>query len=793
MSFLNLPGTSMAAKHLPFHHRILFRLLIPVILVGIFCSTIMVTYLSSPLKDFLTRQFDASLRQASVMGLQVCQDSFNYLLDLRLENNLEMNQVLKKEALDRITGISEKFPHIHMMVVKSGNTIKACSMVNLHEKKPFPLTVDQIGKLVELKHQGNFIRAHVQFSPFWDWYIVSFTLKEDYDSPIRMAYKITHLSAAGVFLVMIVTLLFVFHLFIKKPLDRLISATDGITEGKFTKIDDISDHEIGQLMISFNEMVDSLESEKAEVQSLIHKLRESEGLFRSQFEFGNIGIAITRPDDTWVRANERLCDILGYTEEQLHKKSWSQLLAAQDAEKEMAPFHRMQKGQIDNYDRDTRMMKKTGEKIYVHLNVSCYRNKDQSIRFVIISILDITNRKQAEAEIRNLRNYLSNIIDSMPSALIGVDREGRITQWNRKVHQITGVPPESAMGQSFESVHPAFSGEFERVEHAIRNAEVCSDPRQARKEKDEILYEDITIYPLVANGVEGAVIRIDDVTEQVRLEEMMIQSEKMLSVGGLAAGMAHEINNPLAGMIQNANVMQSRLQNLDLPANLNAAKETGVSMESIKAFMEKRNILKMVDAISESGRRVAEIVDNMLSFARKTNSTFSTHDPVQLMDQILEIAAADYDLKKQYDFKTIQIIKKYEKNLPTIACEGAKIQQVLLNILRNGAHAMQAQQNTKGIRPCFILRLSREDDSNMLKIEIQDNGPGMEKGTQHRIFEPFFTTKPVGIGTGLGLSVSYFIVTQNHKGKMDVISAPGKGSTFIIRLPLEQPEHRPEA
>lgn len=119
-----------------------------------------------------------------------------------------------------------------------------------------------------------------------------------------------------------------------------------------------------------------------------------------------------------------------------------------------------------------------------------------------------------------------------------------------------------------------------------------------------------------------------------------------------------------------------------------------------------------------------------------------------------------------------------------IPCEGGKIQQVLLNILRNGAQAMQDQDADDGYTPCFILRLAKE--KNMLRIEIEDNGAGMDDAIQSRIFEPFFTTKPVGVGTGLGLSVSYFIITQNHGGTLDVVSSPGKGSTFIIRLPLER-------
>lgn len=400
--------------------------------------------------------------------------------------------------------------------------------------------------------------------------------------------------------------------------------------------------------------------------------------------------------------------------------------------------------------------------------------------------------KAAEQELRHLQNYLSNIINSMPSALIGVDTAGRVTQWNSGARKITGFSPEEAAGQLLCNVFPRMEKEMEQVRKAMETRQVRQDKKRLLHTEGNAGYEDITIYPLVANGVDGAVIRIDDVTDQVRLEEMMVQSEKMLSVGGLAAGMAHEINNPLAGMIQTANVMKTRLTDLKIPANRRAAEETGISLDGIHTYMEKRGILRMIETINESGRRVAHIVDNMLSFARKGEAGASSHDPVHLMDQIIEIAASDYDLKKHYDFKTIKIIKEYEDHLPMVPCEGSKIQQVLLNILHNGAQAMQdiPDKNENREPPCFILRLSSETGTGMLKIEIQDNGPGMEETVRKRVFEPFFTTKPPGIGTGLGLSVSYFIITENHGGTMDVISSPGKGATFIIRLPLKPGEKR---
>jgi len=396
---------------------------------------------------------------------------------------------------------------------------------------------------------------------------------------------------------------------------------------------------------------------------------------------------------------------------------------------------------------------------------------------------EIKNREKTEAELQTLRNHLVNIIDAMPSMLIGVDENLQVTLWNEKAALETGIPVALAHETSVQELLPRISGHIPQIRKSLKTGET----RQILKapyiqEKSDTRYETLTIFPLSGDTGQGAVIRIDDVTETLRLEETLIQNEKMLSVGGLAAGMAHEINNPLAGVIQNAGLLANRLTDTNMPANIQAAEASGTSMEIISNFMEAREIPQIVNAIVDSGSRMAEIVDNMLSFARKGNSSFSTHDPALLMDKTLNIAATDYDLKKHYDFKSITIEKEYESDLPFIPCEGGKIQQVLLNIFNNGAQAMS--ENSAGTESKFIIRLSREKKADMLRMEIQDNGPGMDPGVKKRIFEPFFTTKPVGIGTGLGLSVSYFIITKNHKGTLHVVSQPGKGSRFIIRLPL---------
>lgn len=402
---------------------------------------------------------------------------------------------------------------------------------------------------------------------------------------------------------------------------------------------------------------------------------------------------------------------------------------------------------------------------------------------VIALAYGLIRSRRAEETLRRAENFISNIINSMPSVLVGVDSVGKVTHWNSRANAVTGVTYDEAVGRPLELAFPRLSSEMERVREAMRTREVSLQSRQAHNKDNATCFEDVTVYPLFSNGIEGAVIRLDDVTEKVRLEEMMVQSEKMLSVGGLAAGMAHEINNPLAGMIQTANVMKDRLTDVEMVANIRAADAAGLPMSAISEYMEARGIPKMLDRICESGARAADIVANMLQFARKSTKSVSTHDLVEVLDQCLELAGSDYDLKKRYDFRQITVVKKYQENIPPIPCEKSKIQQVLLNILRNGAEAMQDNPDPVSEDHRFVLQII-QSDPEWVRIEIEDNGPGMDEETRRRVFEPFFTTKPVDMGTGLGLSVSYFIITENHTGILKVESTKGNGARFIIELPV---------
>ncbi|MEZ5359762.1 MAG: PAS domain S-box protein [Candidatus Zixiibacteriota bacterium] len=396
---------------------------------------------------------------------------------------------------------------------------------------------------------------------------------------------------------------------------------------------------------------------------------------------------------------------------------------------------------------------------------------------------DITANKQAEEDARNARNYIRSIINSMPSILIGLDNDGLVTHWNHQAEQLTGVSSSRAEGRAIQIVFPQFFDEMPSVERALHDLEIVKDEKKTFEFNGETRITDVTIYPLISEGMDGAVIRIDDVTDRERIEEMIIQSEKMMSVGGLAAGMAHEINNPLAGILQNVRVIQNRFSDT-LAKNAEIATQCGTSISAIIEYINARGIAVMMESVIDSGIRAARIVENMLSFSRKSTAEVSTHNIVELLDKTVELASNDYNLKKQYDFRKLNLIREYADDDIRLACEAGKIQQVLLNILKNGAQAMADKEYADGVEPQMVLRVYI--DGSDVVIQIEDNGPGMDEATRKRVFEPFFTTKSVGVGTGLGLSVSYFIITDNHGGQMSVDAVPGEGTTFTIRLPREQ-------
>lgn len=561
----------------------------------------------------------------------------------------------------------------------------------------------------------------------------------------------------------------VFQRVITSPVLKLAEVMERITsEHDFsTRVEHNSYDEIGKLYDGFNKMIEEIHLAQVD-------LLRSESKFKSYIESAPDGIFVINRTGKITEINAAATQITRLKRDALLGQNIDTLLPSFPITTKVTQLFSLPP-ESQSITFDTEYISPDNKIFY--WSASVIRLKDDHL---LGFFKDITIRKNSEFEVHRLQNYLLNIIDSMPSVIIAIDYQLTITQWNQKAEEYSQIKRKNALGRNIKEVIPSLAIALEDLDRAPKLRFTPTQKKRRLLVNGTERYENLTIYPLSNERSGGAVIRIDDITEMVKLEEMMIQSEKMLSVGGLAAGMAHEINNPLAGMIQNANLIQSRLTG-KLPSNVSAAKEANISLTSLQDYLQKRDIIKQLQMITDSGIRAARIVQNMLSFSRKSESTNLLVDMTSLIDNTIELAQNDYMLKKKFDFRNIKIIRQYSANLPKVRCDDSKIQQVLLNLLKNGAHAM-ASKKQDGYKPSFTFKVYSEQDS--LVTIIADNGPGMDHETQKRIFEPFYTTKSVGEGSGLGLSVSYFIIKENHNGDMRVESQPGEGTQFIIKLPL---------
>ncbi len=405
---------------------------------------------------------------------------------------------------------------------------------------------------------------------------------------------------------------------------------------------------------------------------------------------------------------------------------------------------------------------------------------------VIVLGKNLIALRRVRSELQHSELKYRSIYDNAQEGIYQTSVDGRVLAVNDAFVSIFGYDSREEVVATLDNVATKlYYNESDRdvLLNAMRTEGKLSGFELKMKRKNgEVVW--ITVNARKTIGQDGAVIfegSVVDITSRKLNEQRIIQSEKMMSVGGLAAGMAHEINNPLAVIISSVQSLQRRLTR-ETSHNVAAAEECGVPFPAIMEYIERRNCSKLMNGMYEAGMRAATIVRGMLSFSRKSESKFVPNDLGNLMRSALGLVVNDYDFRRNYDFRKIKIIEDFDAEDLTVACDVTEIQQVFLNLLKNGAEAMGEKIYPEGEGPCFILRGYRLGD--LAVMEIEDNGPGMDKELCNRIMEPFFTTKSASRGTGLGLSISYFIITDRHHGVMEVFSELGQGTRFAIKLPL---------
>ncbi|MFP4049436.1 MAG: cache domain-containing protein, partial [Desulfovermiculus sp.] len=633
-----------------------------------------------------------------------------------------------------------------------------------------------------------------QSIPEFDWVVASSLYLDEFYAPLTTVGQIIA-AIMAVVLFLVIPITWSISATITRPVQELMRKfSQGAKGDHSVRMDVRSQDEIGTLGSFFKTFMEhlqtsrnSLEAEIAERREAEESIRKSETKYRELVQNANSIILRVDTGGRITFFNEFAQNLFGYTQDEvLGRKSLGLLMPEIDSS------GRKMQDVLDQAARcpekyqyyETEVLRRNGERLQVAWTNKGIRDARGRIVEYLCVGHDITASREAEQQMASMRQFLKHVVDSMPSALISVDLDHRITQWNQEAARLTGIEAGEALDHPLSQIMPQLNAYMDMVQAAIEQNKTTNREKIPLRFSHDSQFMDLMVYPVVLKDFQGAVIRLDDVTSRVRMEEVMVQTEKMMSVGGLAAGMAHEINNPLGGILQNSQNILRRLSP-DLPGNVQSARSLGLDLDTMAQYLEQRRVLHFVRQIQDSGERAAKIVDNMLTFSRNSERRKEMANLKDVINRTIELAAHEYDLKKRYDFRNIQIVRYFADDVPRVFCVVTELEQVLLNLLRNAAQAM-ATGKKGGSQSKISIHLFQ--DGSWTVMTVEDNGPGMDEETRKRIFEPFFTTKGVGVGTGLGLSVAYFIITNNHNGYMRVHSAPNKGTRFSIGLPGQRHE-----
>jgi two-component system NtrC family sensor kinase len=360
-------------------------------------------------------------------------------------------------------------------------------------------------------------------------------------------------------------------------------------------------------------------------------------------------------------------------------------------------------------------------------------------------------QKQQTQELALLKEFNESIVESVNVGLLAVDETGKITRCNSTFEEMMRLPREQVVARLVEEIFdPSFAANLTNI--LGRSRWHLTEIRNAYKlhtydSKGKSLVLNVSVAPLrsISSEQTGAIVVLENVSSRVKLEESLQQSEKLSSIGLLAAGVAHEVNTPLTGVSSYTQMLLGMIPETD----------------------PKHALLQKMQRQTD---RASNIVGNLLNFSRTGNAIEAAElDINKLLDDTLQL------LEPQLRKSNIDIVREYSNDLPRILGEGGKLQQVFTNLILNARDAIFGGGS-------ITLRTFSEGVDE-LTVEVADTGEGIAPENIKKIFDPFFTTKGVGNGTGLGLAVTYGIV-QEHAGSIEAFSEEGSGSTFRIKFPV---------
>ncbi|MFT6028963.1 MAG: PAS domain S-box-containing protein [Oleiphilaceae bacterium] len=383
---------------------------------------------------------------------------------------------------------------------------------------------------------------------------------------------------------------------------------------------------------------------------------------------------------------------------------------------------------------------------------------------------EIAGHRDTTQRLHASETYIKSILESMPLMLVGLNKEGVVTQWNKAAEKLTGQPAEKALNRDLWEAYPIIPISKEQVNTALQDQKTQLFRRTQRTH----FHYEITLYPLEGAGDTGVVILIDNVTQQVLSENKLIQKDKMSAMGELASSMAHDINLPLQAIIKDVQ------QALEKSAHFDDVQP--------EALLQLTHYLRDAE---ERSQQAATITRNLLEFAHSERDIKPSINITKVMDHALGLASATFATPNGLKFSQIEVLRDYEADLPQVPGFTSELQQVFLSLFRHAFYAIEANQPSERSPKISIKVINCYD---ALWIKVQHNGRGLTSEEQQFIFEPYFSNEPYNPGAeydaGKRLSFSYFIVTDHHLGQMTLTSDPEIGTTFHIQLDYKHTARR---